>query len=280
MGCDKAAELALKILARKEESDAVKHWALRTLGNLFAIEPESANKDVSVFAYHKSRESRDLENKCIVALCEYILTPRDVANMSKEEVGGVTMIRREAVKALGMVRTPRLKYEGKVMARPALVLLKVANKDGIVPEPDLHEQVEAIIGFCQLFPVVRANADRDVQCDLAAFGLGSAILKVVELKINTGTDISIPWKQTGRRLEFALDNWAKNVEAMHLNSTVAVAGALAAQFKSDLFQWLSTGDQSTPPNSVGFRQWLQQNPPKATTLFADEPGATMKVVGN
>jgi hypothetical protein len=282
MGYDKAAELALKVIAKPDESDGVKHWALRTLGNLFAIEPDAANKDVTVFTYFKSRE---LENKCIVALCNYITTPRDVANMSANEIAGLTMVRREAVKALGFVRTPRLKYQGKVLARPALVLLQVANHDGIVPEPDLQERYLAVIGFCQLFPVVRTNADREVQCDYAAYALGTAILDIVTVKIdtisNTPSNMTLKWKLAGHELDYALNQWAKNVNDMNLNNNAA-ATAMHKQIKLDLLDWLKTVDPSNPQNAVGFRDWLKNNPPKIKCLFADDVGkdeAKMKVIG-
>lgn len=282
LGYDKAAEPALKILAKPDESEAVKHWALRTLGNLFAIEPDSANKDVTVFTITKNRE---LENKCVVALEKYITTARDVSNLSAGEVAGLTMVRREAVKALGHVRTPRLKYQGEILARPALTLLRVANKDGIVPEPDLQERVEAVIGFCQLFPVIRTNADRQVQCDFAADALGRAILDIVEAKILGGgfgreSDIRIKWKVTGHEIEYALFTWQKNVDDMGLNGTVPAAKDLYKQAKADLLDWLKAGDPSIQPNTVGFRQWLQNNPPKSKVLFADEPQKTMKTIGN
>jgi hypothetical protein len=277
LGYDKAAELALKIIAKPDESEGVKHWALRTLGNLFAIEPDSANKDVTVFTHFKNR---DLENKCIVALCDYITTSRDVSNMSPGEIAGLTMIRREAVKALGHVRTPRLKFQGKAIAWPALVLLRVANKDGIVPEPDMQERVDAVVGFCRLFPVIKTNADRQVQCDFAADALGKAILDIATVKINNAPDSTIKWKMAGHEIDFALDQWAKNVDDMRLNGTVPAAKDLQKQIKTALLDWLKAGDPSIQPNAVGFRQWLQNNPPKSEVLFADEPKATMKPIGN
>ncbi len=276
LGCDKAAELALKTLAKPEESDGVKHWALITLVTLFTLEPDSANKDVTVFTHFKSR---DLENKCIVALCDYITKPRDVANLSPEEIAAITFVRREAVKALGLVRTPRLKFQGAVLARPALVLLKVANKDGITPEPDLNERLEAIVGFCQLFPVVARNADREVQIDFAANSLGAAILDIVTIKINDPTNIMIPWKFAAHRIDNALLSFAKNVEDMKLNASVPAAMSLHKQIKTDLLEGLKN-DRGGAPNTVGFRGWLQNNPAKSQVLFSDEPAATMKNVGN
>jgi hypothetical protein len=277
LGYDKSAELALAIIAKPDENPAVKHWALRALGNLFAVEPEPVNKDLTVFTLTKNR---DLENRCIKTLCDYITTPRGTENMPDDEKAGITYIRREAVKALGMVRTPRLKFQGQVLERPALVLLKVANKDGIVPEPDLRERVEAIDGFCQLFPVVKTNADRQVNCDFAADRLGWAILDIVMIKSNEIDNRMIPWKFEGVRMENALMQWAKNVEDMKLNATVPAAGALHKQFKSDIFDWLKAGNAGAPPNTAGFREWLQKNPPKNQSLFSDEPSATMKAVGS
>lgn len=277
LGYDKAAEAALKILANPNESEGVKHWALRTLGNLFAIEADPVNKEVTVFTHFKSR---DLENRSIVALCEYITKPRDVGNLSKDEQAAVTMIRREAVKALGHVRTPRLKFQGQVLARPALVLLKVANKDGIVPEPDMHEQVEAIVGFLQLFPVVRNNADREVQCDYAADRIAAAILDLVTIKNNDPDNKMIPWKATGDGFNKTMALWVANIDAMRLNGTVSAAKDVHKQIKTELLEKLRADKPDDRPNAVGFRDWLKSNPPKSKSLYADEPDATMKAIGN
>ena len=276
LGCDQAAELALKIIARPDESDAVKHWALRTLGNLFTVEADSVNKEVTVFMHFKNP---DLGNKCIVALCEYITTARDVSNLSPSEQAAITFIRREAVKALGNVRTPRLKFGGKVLARPALVLLKVANMDGISPPPDLTERVEAIVGLCQLFPVIRSGADRDVNCDYAAAGLGAAILDIVTIKINEDQNKMIPWMVTADRIDRALLQCAKNVGDLRLNGAPAVK-AMHKQAKDDMLDLLKSDKLGNKPNAVGFRQWLQTNPAKSTSLYADEPETKMKAIGN
>jgi hypothetical protein len=276
LGYDKAAELALKIIAKPDESEGVKFWAWRTLLNLFAIEADSINKEATVFTLTKNR---DLENRCIVALCENIMTPRDPTNLAVRDIAAINFIRRESVKALGNVRTPRLKYQGKVLARPALVLLKVANKDGISPEPDLRERVEAVIGLCQLFPVIKSGTDRDVNCDYAADRLGAAILDIVTIKINEDQNKMIPWTYECERMDRALQQWAANVADLQLNGAAAVK-ALHKRAKDDLLDLLKNDKLGNKPNSVGFRQWLGENPAKSKCLYADEPDATMKAIGN
>lgn len=276
IGYDKAAELALKVLQDPKEVDAVKLYALRTLTALFEYTANQAVPEQSVFR----KEQRALEQRAIVFLCEYLMTPRDVANLSPEEIDAIRYVRREAVRALGFVRMPRLRYQGKTLAIPALVLLKVANKDGIQPEPDLVERAEAVTGFCQLFPIVK-QADRDVQVDYGAWMVGNAILDITNVKVNVPNNIQIPWRKTAYKWDERMKQWAANVGpggGMNLpGGQMAAVTYQTAQ--TDIFVPLQEAKAGNPPNTNNFRQWLQANKAKASQLFANEPNTTVNAVG-
>jgi len=279
-GYEGAASLALQILNDPNQPEGVKNYALETLTNLFTFVPDSANADVSVFDQGATGEAkaknRALRNRCIQSLCDYVTKSRDVAGRSEEEIAAVKYVRREAVRALGQVRTHRLRdgQPPQVLARPGLVLLKVANRDGINPDPDVKEQAEAVLGFLNLFPVIRAGADRDVQCDYAADAVGRAIVNVVNHKVEHPENIQIPWRVFAERLAAGLDAWQNHVNGMRLDGAAA-ARQLAEQVKTSVVEPLRANQPGTLPDTNALRTWLQANKAKAETLYKDEPAAKL-----
>jgi hypothetical protein len=280
MGCPKTAELAIKILQDDQLDDGTKFYALKTLTNIFEFTPDQALPEQSVFQLKdkNNKDERELERAAIKALTDYILKSRDVAGLTPEQIAAIRYLRREAIRALGYVRTPRLRHQGQVLAHPGLVLLKVANKDGIVPEPDLKEQVEAVVGITQLFPVVRSNVDRDIQTDYLANRLAAAILDIATVKINDARNISVPWKVSAARIEAGLKQLQDNTAAMNLTNA-AVIKSLYEKAKNDLLDALKSDQAGNIPNAQNFRIWLQGNPAKANSLFQDEAGTTVKPIG-
>lgn len=276
MGCAKSAELALKVLEDPQENDAVKFWCLRTLTEAFEFVPDAAVPELSIFQLkdRNNKDERELERKCIVFLCNYITTPRDVNNKIDEEQNAMRYVRREAIRALGHVRTHRLKFQGQVLAHPGLVLLKVANEDGLVPTPGPKERAEAITGFCRLFPVVRSNVDRDIQCDYAAAMLGNAILELVKERLRRQDGkIMIPWIETAAQWENGLNIWSRNANDLKL-SGADTATKLYNQAKGQILDALRANQQANQPNEENFGTWLKDNPPKTTNLYQDEPGSS------
>lgn len=274
IGYDKAVAPALAILNDEKENGAVKFWALRTLHETLAFEVDAGLPEQSVFR----RENRSLEHESIVALEKFVTTPRDVAGLSPEEIAGITYVRREAVRALSFARTPRLRFEGRVLARPALTLLRVANRDGLVPEPGVAERAAAVEGVTRLFPVVRTNADRDVQGDYLAFALGAAALDLATVKLNVPTDISIPWRTYGDRWEVGFQTLAANAASMSLDGAAALK-ELSTRAAADLFGPIKAANVNQPINAADFRGWLTGNPPQAKSLYKDEPQSTINPAG-
>ena len=102
-GYDGAAEPCLKILAKPDENEAVKFYALQGLKNLFFILPNPpvpANSDPgipekTVFQKDNKGALSPLEKRCIQALVNYIF--RQPADLKPEDVDGLLYVRREAV---------------------------------------------------------------------------------------------------------------------------------------------------------------------------------------
>jgi hypothetical protein len=279
-GYEGAAALALQILNDPQQPDGVKNYALETLTNLFAFAPDAANADVSVFDQGATGEAkaknRALRNECIQSLCDFVTKNREIAGRSEEEIAAIKYVRREAVRALGQVRMHRLRdgQPPKVLARPGLVLLKVANRDGLTPEPDVKEQSEAVLGFLNLFPVIRAGADREIQCDYAADAIGRAIVDVMNHKAERPDNIQIPWRVFGERLAAGLEAWQDHVNGMRLDGAAA-ARPLAEQVKTSIIEPLRANLPGSVPDTNALRTWLQANKAKAETLYKDEPAAKL-----
>src|SRR5262249_15841546 len=142
------------------------------------------------------------------------LASRPIPEKSRpEEVEAIRFIRFEAVRALGHSRTHTVTFQNKVLARPGLILLKVANADGIIPSPSWRERAEAIAGFLELFPQV-TSPDRDMQTDYAAYYLGNAMLDLAKLRVADPNNVLIAWKYEAERLSLLLEAWQNNVATM------------------------------------------------------------------
>lgn len=267
-GYDKSAELMVKVIEAPEEIEAVKYWALTGLGNLLAYVEDPLSLDKSPF----KRQNRALEHKVIQTLISYIMKPREVPpEMPPDQVAAIPFVRAKAVEALGHARAHTVRFEGNVLARPGLALLKVACADGLRPPPSLDERVEALAGFCQLFPVVR-SADRDLQIDYAVPHFGQALLDLATLRIKYPNDQTIPWKADAERLTLLLETWKNNVEGMKFPDA-ALARELYDRAASDV---LNPIKQGTSPNAPAFQQWLQSLKPKAVSLYTTDPAAVIK----
>ncbi len=134
--------------------DAVKYWAFRALRYLLALPQPAApvlpraKEEAALEAVVKFLQDRNKE-----------LPPET----PQAQIDGLRMVQREAIAALAMGRFPTQADK----SRPAWLLLKVAARDGILPEPRLDSRIEAAIGTAR----ARADLDKDYQPDYAAHQL-------------------------------------------------------------------------------------------------------------
>jgi hypothetical protein len=167
---------------------------------------------------------------------------------------------------------PALKHNRSVVRMNAARMLYVL---GLIGYDKGVEPALAIEGFGRLFPVVRTNSPRSVQCDYAASALGAAVLDLATVKVNNPAEVSIPWKAKSEWFDFSLQTFAANSAGMNLDGA-AVAKELATRAKLDLLEPLRQGNAA---NAQGFREWLTTNKPKAASLYKDEPNSTVKPAG-
>lgn len=281
-GYDGAAEVCLKVLAKPDENDGVKLYALQGLKNLFEIVPDPDIRRRSIFQNDNSLSLTPVERRSIQALNDFILRPAP-AEMTPADVDGILYVRREAVRGLGQTRVQQVRDKGKVECSPSLTLLKVARGDGLTPPsttpqgmPDIRtlgERVEAIIGFCQ---IPQPRTDRDLNIDYAVYHIGRAIQDIAPLYRFGGKETSTPWKVSAMRIREALTNWATEANDMKLQDAKLISQLLQT-VDADILKPIEESREDVMPNPVNLTQWLQQNQPKSTSLFKNDPKSTIAV---
>jgi hypothetical protein len=192
-----------------------------------------------------------------------------------DEIDGFRMVRREAIMALAAGHFPTLTALPD-KPQPAWVLLKIACRDGVEPEPRTDERVEAAIGVARAQPAL----DPAYQPDYAAHQLGLFVVdflsRYVQEKQAAKPDQlpSEPWKVEASRLIEALEFMkaqAKNdahvtlVVDQCLPALQPIEKALPPPNPSDLEQKLRG---TASPN-----QQLYKGVPESTVRPANRKGA-------
>jgi hypothetical protein len=283
-GYDGAAEVCLRVLDKKDASDAARFYALQGLKNLFAITPErDAPPEKTVFQKDNTGQLSPLEKRCIEALINYVFR-QPPADVPEQQVDALFYVRREAVRALALVRVQQVKKDTKtVICRPSLALLKVARGDGLNPPsvtpqgPDpraVGERVEAIIGFCNLVP---PRSDRDLNVDYAVYHIGRAIQELAPAYRPNDKSTSMPWKLQAIFLRDALQNWAKRSREMKGIENAQMIQDLLDIVDRDILKSIEEGKEESRPDLQNLDQWLRANPPKNKSLFKDDPKTTVNV---
>jgi hypothetical protein len=288
-------DIALDILQNPKEIDAVKVYALQALKNLLAL-PNQAMPERSLLGKQPEREK-----KVILALIEFITRPVTLsADCSIEEVDAWRYLRREAIRALGFVRTPIVREDKgmTIVADPAFWLLRIAAGDPVLnPMPSLYERAEALIGFLQL------NPDPQMEMDYASWFLAAAIrdlaaefsarkVKLPNAPPNPGDTEQafardyVPWKTFWFKIDVLFDPWKKGWEGSIANppqGPLAMVNDLYQQCDASILK-LTSKVTTLPPN-VEYEQlttWLQAQLPKvmAKSLFKDDPAAIIQLQKN
>ena len=150
-------------------------------------------------------------------------------------------------------------------SRPAWLLLKVAARDGVVPEPRLDERVEAAIGVAHARPDLGA----DYQPDYAAHQLGLFAADFAahygQAKQGSLTDASVPWKVDAGRMIEAL-------EQMKTQAKNAYVGKVADETVKLLVNIEKGGDA----NPFDLEQALRTEPSPSPELYKGDPASVVK----
>jgi hypothetical protein len=249
---EEAADALVDVLKDPNESDGVKLYAARGLKDLFMAK----------------QPAKDRELRCVTALINFLdkLSKAPASQLPADEEQGVRYVRREVIRALAQSRYPSLGPVGKEIS-PAWWLLRVARRNGIEPEPNVMEQVEAAIGLCQLQP----KLTKDYNAEYVAYQVGEFIVDFAGYSINpnqlppSNYGVGIAWKIQAARLSVALDRLRDNVA----NKAV---GEMIAQAKVVLSQ-IEIGKLADASKLEGV---LKDKAPKGVPIIKSQPNTVLK----
>lgn len=288
-GYEDMADVLIEMLNNDTLHDAVKVYALQGMGNLFAT-PNSERPGDSVFT------KVDREAKAMSAVIAFLTRKPTIDDKSpKEEVDGFRYVRREAIKALGQVRRPIMRIDDKVVAEPALWLLRFANADTrIAVPPSLSERLEAGVAYLQL------NADKDQNADYAMWYVSGLVHEMTvqyrDYKQLTPLDKPKPedtkpperkpderdalaWKYSATRLSLGLKDWMKNWEdkvppSSRPAEVQNVVRTFMSAVQTNILEPMSKGNPGglfTEP----LEKWRENTRFPAVSLYSEVPASTV-----
>jgi hypothetical protein len=231
--------------------DAAKYWVFRALHNLLALAPQATPLP------------RDKEEAALEAVVQFLQQRNQdfPAGTPQTQIDGFRMVRREAIGALAQGRYPTLADK----SRPAWLLLKVAARDGILPEPRLDERLEAAIGVAH----ARPDLDKEYQPDYAAqqlalFAADYAAHYARWLQ-DKNSDAFMPWKADAGRLIDALEQMKTQAK----NPYVAKA-------TDESVKLLANIEKALPANPFDLEQSIQREATQAHELYKGDPASVVK----
>ena len=249
------ADACAAIIKDPTQNDGAKFWAFRTLSLLLALPQQSPP------ALPPEKEQAALG--AVVGFLKDRNKPFPPGT-PQDEIDGFRYLRREALAALAHGHYATLADK----TRPALVLLKVAARDGVEPEPRLDERVEAALGVARVPPA----SDKDYQPDYAAHQLGLFVADFVaqfgqeKLDDPNGPE-SQPWRVDASRLIEAL-------ELMKAQSPKDAHVARVADLCTDLLKKVEKNLKDTSPFDL--EQALQAEASPGQSLYKGDADATVK----
>jgi hypothetical protein len=259
-GQEEVLDLLVEVLKDPKQTDAVKLYVLRGLHDFFAL----TRGENAIRIRDEEREKR-----CVLAMLEYLNRKSSLSESGPpEEAAAVVYLRREADKALGETRFPALISKDKKPlpeGLTALSLLKVLRKDGVSPEPSLSEQVEAAIALCQL----NAELVPDYQPDYVVTQLGRFLVEFTQRCLEEREQKREPWRVDVLRMQQALEDLKfgarRTPYSDYVNKFVAQAKPI-----------LETLEKSGTPRAADMDAWLNQNPPKGTSVYKGIDSSVIK----
>ena len=276
-GYEGLADTYVGYVSDDKTSDAVKLYALQGLKNLLALKPEEETKTGHVI------QDRVKFGKTVQALIDFINRPVDLAGKDPNQADVVRFVRREAVRALAQVRMGVVKDpDDKVLARPALALLRVASpwsQDPATspvpfsPAPSPSERIEALVGFCQMPP------DKNMDLELATYIVTACMVDIVRAHgasdpTNPAPPV-VPWKVSAARLIAALNAWKKSTAELPKDRKGALVAELAERASADILSKIEEAGRGARPDASKLIQWLQTRPPAGNVLFKGEADSTV-----
>jgi hypothetical protein len=251
-GREEIADLLVTIVTDPKQVEGAKFYGLQGLKEL-----------MSRLGQKQTPPIKDAKRRgdVLTALVAFVERQPPYTPNTEDEVEGLRVIRREAIRALAEVREAKLANTPNGHA--ALALARVLGKDKtIAPEPRLDEQLEAAIGLTRIPP----DAAKEYQPGYAAF----LIARYVSDFVRKYQDVKIrePWKFYAARLKDGLT-------------------AMEAAFQGDaavkaVFGFcngpLNDVEKSKTPSLVDSKPiigWLESNPAVPPTIYKSDANSAV-----
>jgi hypothetical protein len=263
-GQEEVGDLLAATLNDPNQLEAVKFYAARGMGNMFAW--TRGENRIRI-------KDEERERRCIQALLDfYNRKPTLSASAAPEELAAVHYVRREALHALGETRHPAVISKKEPKATPASgtawLLARVLRKDGIEPPPDIAEQVEAAVALCQL----EAEPMPDYQADYAVTHLGRFLVEYSQRVLEDRGEKfrKEPWNLHTARLLQALDDLRNNTRR------ILQVGPYVGKFVDQARPLLERLEKPGDPRATALDIWLNQNPPPNKTIYKSVESSVIK----
>jgi hypothetical protein len=245
----------------------VQYWALQGLGNLLGRWAD-APADAAPPAARAAREADYL--KGLVQTIER--KPADgPVPPAPDEVAGMQVFRREAVRALSLYRAPAVAdAKGNVQVPTALALLKVVNDDGLSPKARLDEQIEAAVGVGR----VQSKALASYQPDYAAQQLGYLVVGMAR-QAKPKDPNKFAWKVHAARLADAVEAMRAGVKGSPdkagADYVTKLAGLVLRVLKD-----IETTEKANGDNASALNFWLGSTAVPHNTLYKGLADSTVR----
>lgn len=257
-GQEEVADEFLWILENPNEHDAIKHWAVKGIGELFVqIKNPKVPKrlDRCALAVHAWLEAKTQ------------VPPTQVAELSEPEKDAIRYLRREAVRTLALYRRPVIVEDAKANAREGpvagLLVRILVNAEGTVSPPaSLAERKEAAEALCNL----QHKRSETYQPDYVVYQVARFIAVLgSEADRDPGRN-SQRWKAFAAQLKAAWDNLSDDLKnSPHSQYVNRLSGRV-----NPVLEYIF--DETKGANAVPeLNEFLANNPPKSGDVYGQPP---------
>jgi hypothetical protein len=187
----------------------VKYYALEAAGNLLAA------YDLVEYRVRLHSHGPKEVGELVQAVQECVTNPNalvpglpaKVEEITPDQAAVVSFLRRQAIRALGQVRSASIPGPDGQSLYPAAVLARVCVSDpALGPAPSPSECAEAVIGLCNMAPVYLGNPIKEYNPDAVVEAMAVGLINFAKPRTNP-TDRSLPWRGYSARLADAFRNW-------------------------------------------------------------------------
>jgi hypothetical protein len=237
-----------------DKNQGVQYWAFRGLQELQKVPPPADGPPVLT-----PEQQQAVAQTLTDFIAQKVAFPKESA--LPEEIAGYQALRREAVRALALGRTPS---HGE-KCRPALTLLRVLADQDQEPPARLDERLEAAIGLARIRP---APKDTDYSPDYAVSQIAGLAAELASAYQEKKPHPQFPFRTYAARLVDELEPLrAERMEAKDAYTVQAIDEAL-----KQLVRIVDTAQA----NPSALRDWLEGHRPPSERLFKSVADSAVK----